>query len=144
MESLALFRKLHCLLKHYPMTSWRTATPNLLLSPVWDPLTQQRERSCGSHFSPAVRLSHGSGRLWMERLMGSVIVENVDNHFWARDLGTTCNQGWRNRKFHNSFFILMERTILDVWKKSEDFILLMLMSCMRVSLWRTHCQLYRG
>ena len=143
MESLAHFRKLCCLLKHYPVTSWSPTTPNLLLSPVWDPLTQQRERTCGSQFSPAVHLSHGRGRLCMERLTGSIEVENVDVHFWARYLGITCDRGGRNRKFHISFIILMGHAILDVWNCSDDFILMVLF-CIRPSLWRTYCQLYWG
>lgn len=93
-----------CLWRHCPMTSWSTATPNLWLSPVWDLLTQQRERSCGDRFSPAVHLSCGRGRLCMERLPGSVKVENVDIHFWAWYLDISCNWGGRNRKFSHQFY----------------------------------------
>lgn len=144
MESLARFRKLCCLWKHCPMTSWSTATPNLRLSPVWDLLTQQRERNCGNRFSPAVHLSCRRGRLCMERLTGSVKVENIDIHFWAWYLDITCSWGGRNRKFHISFIVLMGHPILHVWNSSDDFILLMLLFCRRGSLWRTYCQLSWG
>lgn len=144
LESLAHLRKLCCLLKHCAMTSWSTVTLNLLLSPVWDHLTQQRERSCDSHFSPAMHLSHGRGRLCMESLTGSIKVETVDTHIWARHLDIACNWGGRNRKFHINFIILMEHPIFDVWNISDYFILLMLLSCIRASLWRAFCQLYWG
>lgn len=101
--------------------------------PPLNPLTPQ-ERRCGSA-SVQECICHLEGRE-----VDRIKVENGDRNLWTRHPDISRRKEWNI----SHGFCHPNGTAERVWSSSDDFIILMLLLCLRTSLAWTYCQIYWG